>query len=92
MASTSPAPLSPPIPDDEHAPSLPLPMSASVVLSALPTDAAAALAEVDDMQGKKGSSSIQQPRALQCLMYFCIISWEPIRLSNVRLGQLEELF
>ena len=45
-----------PIPDDADADaSLPLTMSASVVLSALPTDAQTALAKVDDMEGVKGS-------------------------------------
>jgi len=44
-----------PIPDDNHAADLPLPMSASVILSALPNDAHTALAQVDDMKGLKGS-------------------------------------
>ncbi|KAI9826628.1 MAG: Ubiquitin-like protein [Thelocarpon impressellum] len=47
MASTSPSPspAAAPIPDDEHAPAdLPLTMSASVVLTALPQDAHTALA------------------------------------------------
>ena len=85
MAPPSPAPLNPPIPDDEHAPSLPLPMSASVVLSALPIDAATALAEVDDMQGKKGNFSIHKSGVLRYLTCFCIISWSlygsPMRVS-----------
>ncbi|MCJ1243585.1 Ubiquitin-like protein [Trapelia coarctata] len=42
-----------PIPDDHHAADLPLPMSASVILSALPNDAHTALAQADDMRGVK---------------------------------------
>ena len=46
---------SPPIPDEPEADaSLPLTMSASVVLSALPVDAQTALAKEDDMEGVKG--------------------------------------
>ena len=53
--STFTPPPEAPIPDDDHlAASLQLPLSASVVLSSLPRDAQAALAKVDDLEGKKG--------------------------------------
>ncbi|MCJ1337953.1 Ubiquitin-like protein [Bachmanniomyces sp. S44760] len=52
--STFTPPPEAPIPDDDHlAASLQLPLSASVVLSSLPRDAQAALAKVDDLEGKK---------------------------------------
>ncbi|KAI9726687.1 MAG: Ubiquitin-like protein [Cirrosporium novae-zelandiae] len=42
-----------PIPDEDHVPTVPLTMSASVVLSSLPKDASAALQDVDKMEPKK---------------------------------------
>ncbi|KAI4211179.1 MAG: hypothetical protein LQ351_005977 [Letrouitia transgressa] len=43
---SSPAPSEPPIPDSPpHNPTLPLPLSASIVLTSLPKDASSALAE-----------------------------------------------
>ena len=62
---TSPSPPLPsavpdtPIPDDVYADSaLPLPMSASVILSSLPIDAQTAMANADDMEGRKGMFSL----------------------------------
>ena len=57
MASSSPTPeaaAAAPIPDDEHTADLPLTMSASVVLTALPQDAHAALAQAGASEQRKG--------------------------------------
>ncbi|PGH11151.1 ubiquitin-like protein ATG12 [Polytolypa hystricis UAMH7299] len=51
--SNAPGTASTPIPDEEHGADLPLTMSASVVLSALPKDAHQALADVDAIDSGK---------------------------------------
>lgn len=50
--SSPPSPISPLLPDD-YPPSLPLPLSASIILSALPRDAHTALAQVSEQHPEK---------------------------------------
>jgi hypothetical protein len=59
MAAPNPTSgLAAPIPDDDNAnDALPLPLSASVMLSALPKDAKAALDQIDLGDRRKGKSS-----------------------------------
>ena len=53
-----------PIPDDAHTPEVPLTMSASVVLTALPQDAHAALAQAGATELKKGEWSSVRDREI----------------------------
>jgi hypothetical protein len=55
MSRAVPTGDSDPIPDDEHGNDLPLTMSASVVLTALPRDAHTALRDAGELEQAKGT-------------------------------------
>ena len=59
MASTAAGPASErqdtTVPDEDHGVDIPMTMSASVVLTSLPSDATQALAQVDAMDERKGT-------------------------------------
>lgn len=58
-----------PIPDDEHGADLPMNMTASVMLTALPRDAHQALADVEAIDAGKSEGSPSVPRNARNLFF-----------------------
>lgn len=61
-ASSSPAssndpPTAPTVPDEDHGVDLPMSMTASVILTNLPKDASQALADVEALDDRKGTTT-----------------------------------
>ena len=65
-ASPSPAgshdpPAAPMVPDEDHGVDLPMSMTASVILTNLPKDASQALADVEALDDRKGTTTHSSP-------------------------------
>jgi hypothetical protein len=56
-ASSNDPPAAPTVPDEDHGVDLPMSMTASVILTNLPKDASQALADVEALDDRKGTST-----------------------------------
>ena len=70
-ASSSPAggndaPAAPTVPDEDHGVDLPMSMTASVILTNLPKDASQALADVEALDDRKGTSTLSSSYSAPC--------------------------
>jgi ubiquitin-like protein ATG12 len=55
-ASSNDPPAAPTVPDEDHGVDLPMSMTASVILTNLPKDASQALADVEALDDRKGTT------------------------------------
>jgi ubiquitin-like protein ATG12 len=56
-ASSNDHPTAPTVPDEDHGVDLPMSMTASVILTNLPKDASQALADVEALDDRKGTTT-----------------------------------
>jgi ubiquitin-like protein ATG12 len=57
LTSGNDPPAAPTVPDEDHGVDLPMSMMASVILTNLPKDASQALADVDALDDRKGTTT-----------------------------------